>query len=351
LKFVKYLPEFGYEPTVVTVENGSYPATDESLLEDIPNGTRVIHTKTREPFEIYNLLRGKKGKSVEVGMGNLKGKRSLLKSIAAYIRANYFIPDARKGWNPYAIKAVKAQLSTDDYHAILTTGPPHSTHLVGQKIKNATGIKWVADFRDPWTSMYYNKFLPKTGRTKRKDAILESGVLKTADLTVVLSKGMAKEFEDRARQLHIIYNGYDPDDFNIDKEKLSGDPTKFTLSYIGNFKVNQNIQSLWLALKRAIREIPEFADTFALRTVGNVNTEIASSIVKHGLERYWERLPFVPHHDAIQYMKSASLLLQPIPMAENNAYILTGKMFEYLASRTPILAIGPMGGEADRLHV
>src|SRR5579863_2037050 len=159
LKFAKYLPEFGWEPIIITVKNGSYPYYDESLLKEISPSLRVYRTKTFEPFELYNLLRGKRGKSLPVVSFGAQ-RKTLFQSVTEYIRANYFIPDARKGWNPFAIKQGMEVLSNEKIDAMITTGPPHSAHLIGLKLKEKTGVKWIADFRDPWTGIFYNKLLP-----------------------------------------------------------------------------------------------------------------------------------------------------------------------------------------------
>lgn len=340
LKFCKYLVELGWEIEVITVENGSYPSTDSSLLDDVPEDLRVFRTKTIEPFAVYNALRGKSGKQVEVGMSNLKGKPSLFKRVSNYVRANFFVPDARVGWNTYAFPAAIKRIKAFQPDLIITTGPPHSTHLMGARLKSMFSLPWVADFRDPWTTIYYNAYLNRTPRTQEKDKSLEDQMLRTADGIVVASTGMQEEFEERTQRITFIPNGFDPKDFEQTATEI---PEKMRIAYVGNLKSNQNIDGLWLALSSLS---PEQRSSVELEITGNMAADVKESIASYQLEDLIEVKAFVPHREAIERMLNAHVLLLPIPQSENNKSILTGKLFEYLATRRPILAIGPTGGNA-----
>jgi len=344
LKFVKYFSSFGVHSTVLTVKNGSYSSEDVTLLNDIPMEVVTYKTRAIEPFKAYNLLRGKKGKSVEVGMGNIKNPTSVLGKVARYVRSNFFIPDARVGWNSYATKEAIKIIKKDGIDTIITTGPPHSTHLIGMYIKkNVEGIKWIADMRDPWTSIYYEKYLNRSEKSKARNQNLESRVLKTADHVVVVSKGMEDEFSDRAKSISTIPNGYDADDL---QRETVGVSNRFVISYIGNFKSSQNIASFWNSLSQLCEKNIAFREKFVLRLTGVINEEIRASIKEAGLEDNVEYEDFVKHDEAVKKMVASNLLYLPIPKAENNKMILTGKIFEYMASHTPILAIGPSDGNA-----
>ena len=346
LKFVKYLPELGWQPIILTVRNGSFPAEDPSLLEEVPAEVITYRARSWEPFAIYNWLRGKKGKQVEVGMGNIKGKSGWLARLANYIRANYFIPDARKGWNWFAAPKMKEIIQKHGIELVVTTGPPQSTHLLGLTLKSSMpGLSWMADFRDPWTSVYYNQLLNRTARANKKDQALESRVLRTADRVSVISEGMRREFEDRAKKIDVIYNGYDPEDM---PEQATAPAEKFILSYIGNFKHSQNIESFWKVLARLVSDHPR-GDDLRFRITGNVTPVVKQAIQLHGLSRHVEVQAFVPHREATRLMVESHVLYLPIPDIGNNRSIITGKIFEYLASRTPILAVGPVNGDAARL--
>jgi len=344
LKFVKYFSSFGVHPTILTVKNGSYSSVDASLMEDVPMEVTTFKTKAIEPFAMYNLLRGKKGKSVEVGMGNIKNPTSLFGKISRYIRSNYFIPDARVGWNSYATKEAINICKRDGIDTIITTGPPHSTHLIGMYLKNnVDGIKWIADLRDPWTSIYYEKYLKRSEKSARRNQELENDVLATADHIVVVSQGMEKEFQERAKSISVIPNGFDGADM---KASASGVSKKFAISYIGNFKSNQNIRVFWEALSQLCQEDIHFNKHFTLKLTGVVNEEIREAIGKNDLNRHVEYEDFVKHDIAVTKMVNSNLLYLPIPQAESNQLILTGKIFEYMASHTPILSVGPINGNA-----
>lgn len=343
LKFSKYLRDFGWEPIILTVENGSFPSIDSSLEKDIPEGLKVVKTKTFEPFQWYNMLKGKKGKSTGVGMVGMQ-EQSPLQKLALHIRANYFIPDARKGWKKYALKKAKSIIQEEGIEAIITTGPPHSAHLIGLDLKQQTNLPWVADMRDPWTTVFYNAFFPRTTSTKQKDKALEDKVLKNADGVVVVSNGLKQEFSDRNENISIIYNGFDETDMPLSMPQRN---KRFTISYVGNFKPNQNVNALWEILFEIKKEESDFADDLELFLTGNVDSSVVDAIGAHALENNLHLSAFVAHQEAVQRMMSADMLLFIIPKSERNKLIITGKLFEYLATGNPILGIGPVDGDAS----
>ena len=344
LKFAKYLPEFGWEPIIVTVANGSYPYYDESLLKEISPSLKVYRTKTFEPFEFYNLLKGKKGKAMPVVSVGSHQNKSFFQKISEYIRANFFVPDARMGWVSYAVKQAEEILKNEKIDAIITTGPPHSTHLIGLELKEKFGVKWIADFRDPWTEIFYNNILPRTESTKQKDKALETKVLETADLVTVISPGMKKEFENRAKKIAVVSNGYDEEDF-LNSEFRIQNSELFTIRYVGNLMASQNVENLW----RAISSLVTRHSSLRLEFIGRVDDLVKQSIAENGLNDCVSYIDFVEHRKAIQLMQEASLLLFVIPDVKDNALILTGKLFEYLASKTEIISFGPLNGNAAEI--
>lgn len=345
LKFSKYLPQFGIQPTIITVKNGSYPSTDASLLADVPEDLMVYHTATVEPFAMYNALRGKKGNSVEVGMGNLKGKPSLLSNVANYARANFFIPDARVGWNKSAYRKAFSLVQSEQFDCVITTGPPHSTHLVGEKLHRETGLPWIVDLRDPWTNIYYNAFLKRTEKTSKKDKALEDRVVGSASAVIVASPAMKDEFQDRANHIAFIPNGYDEEDLSSIKTTPR---ERFILAYTGNLKSNQNCTSLWQAVKE-LAEDSTFRAKFRLEITGNIDENIQREWKSVGINDIIRIQAFVPHQESINIMHSSHMLLLPIPQSAQNKGIITGKIFEYLASRRPILSVGPKDGNAAEI--
>ncbi len=340
LKFSKFLPEFGWEPIIITVENGSYPYYDESLLREISPALRMYRTKTFEPFEFYNLLKGKKGKVMPLVAVGANGNKSFFQRAAEFVRANFFIPDARKGWVPYAIKQAEEIIENEKIAAIITTGPPHSTHLIGLKLKEKYGIKWVADFRDPWTKIFYNKLLPRTSGTETKDKRMEEQVLSSADLVTVISPGLKAEFENEADNIRIIHNGYDGDDFN--KPLATKSQSRFILRYTGNLMSSQNPVKLWKVISELIQE----GNNITLECIGRVDIPIRQSIAEAGIEAHCIFKDFTDHRSAIALMQTSNMLLFIIPDVPDNGLIVTGKLFEYLASGTELISIGPVNGDA-----
>jgi hypothetical protein len=350
LKFARYLRDFGWEPVVVTPRNGSYPYTDPSLAADVPEDLEVIRTGTLEPFALYNRLTGKKGKAVGVAMTGYKDDASAVQRLAKWVRANAFIPDARVGWKRYAVAAARRRIAAGGIDAVITTGPPHSTHLAGRALKarpvGGRPLPWVADFRDPWTTVYYNAFFPRSARTERVDRGLETAVLREADHTVVISPGMGREFEDRARALSVIHNGFDEADLYAGERPAT---EHFRLAYVGNMKPNQQVPGLWRAAAEAAAASEAFRRDFRVRFTGSLDPGVEARIREAGLGAHLETEGFVDHAEATRRMALASMLLFVIPESADNGRILTGKVFEYLASGVRMLSVGPTDGDAARL--
>ncbi len=345
LKFVKYLEEFGWKAHILTVKDGTYSAIDHDLEKEVPENIPVHKTKTRNPFRFYNMLKGKKDGAVSVALININKKCSLIDRLAMHIRSNFFIPDARKGWIPFAYKEALSIIEEQNIDLVITTGPPHSTHLTGLKLKKKTGIKWLADLRDPWTTVYYNDMLPRSERTRRKDKRLEDEVLLNADAVSVVSPGMQKEFSDRNMNVHVVMNGFDLADMEETAVEALAD-TYFRLTYTGNFKPNQHIPDIWDGIIEMINENPDFSKNFRLQFVGNVDASAPTYFEERGFKNNLELISYVPHAEVTSLMSASDLLLFVVPQSRNNKLIITGKLFEYLASGTPLLSVGPVDGDA-----
>jgi glycosyltransferase involved in cell wall biosynthesis len=344
LKFAKYLAQYGWEPIIITVKNGSYPFYDQSLLKEVPSNVRVYRTKTLEPFEIYNRMRGEKGKTVAQAVVGPQPNKSLFQRFAEYIRANYFIPDARKGWRPYAIKQAEEILGKEKIDAIITTGPPHSTHLAGLALKRKYGLKWIADFRDPWTGIFYNNFLPRTSASREKDKRLEQEVLSEADATVVISTGMKEKFVGKAKKLEVIYNSYDDEKFL--KATWPTVPEKgFLFTYTGNLLTAQNVPALW----QALAEIKTNRPDVKLVIIGNADEVVKKSIVDASINDIVVYKSFMPHADVVNYMWHSQMLLFLLANVEDKKLLMTGKVFEYMPTGTEMMGIGPVDGSAQEV--
>jgi glycosyltransferase involved in cell wall biosynthesis len=349
LKFVKHLPEFGISPTVITVseKEGAYPIIDESLAADIPAGVRVIRTSTNEPFEFYKKLTGKK----EIPYGGFANERqeSMAQKLFKFLRGNLFIPDARVGWNKYAIRAASKLLAEEHFDAVFTTSPPHSSQLIGLALKEKFGIHWIADLRDPWTDIYYYKDLKHTAWAKNRDARYEREVIEKCDALLVTSSDTKRLFLAKAPQLDstkikVLPNGFDEEDFKIP----SAPPEDaFVITYTGTITETYNIEIFLKALSEIAARHPNIP--FRLRFVGKISAPIQQQLVTAGLQPITEVIPFVPHSESVKYLLTTTVLLMGIPDVENNFCILPGKLFEYLAANKPIICIGPLHSDADRI--
>ncbi len=344
LKFVKYLPDFGVRPFVLVPENPTYPILDETLANDVPDELNVFRSGTIEPFSAYSVLSGKDVSDSAKPTVHLK-EGSLLSKIGSWIRANIFVPDARAGWLLTARSKAASIIEEHDIDTIITTGPPHSVHFVGKYAKRKTGVRWIADFRDPWTQVYYNQMMPRTVLTEKIDSSLERSVLKSADEVIVISKSMA-EIQKRIvdRNYTVIPNGFDPKDFSQFRDQGRHQQDQQTIRHIGSIPEGSVPYGLLNALSRLGKN-----RGIEVEFVGNVNNTLKKKVSEEGLENCVHFKPYVPHEEAIRLMCHAGLLLLSIPRAEDNNLILTGKIFEYLGSGTPILLLGPVEGDAARI--
>ena len=345
LKFVKYLPQKGWDPVIYTPENGEMPVADPSLLKDIPPGITVLKTKIWEPYEWYKKFVGV-GSNEKINTGFLteKKKPGLAEKISVWIRGNFFIPDARCYWIQPSVRFLSSYLKQHKVDAIVSTGPPHSMHLIAMKVASTHGIPWLADFRDPWTNIDYYKDLMLSGKADRKHHQLEKEVITSANRVVVVGNTMKEEFETAYRRnVDVITNGFDPDDFPPSGKYRK---TGFTIAHIGSLVRSRNPDSLWKAISLLRREIPEFNSEIKIRLTGKVDVAVRTAIEASGLTDITSYVAYLPHDQVVTEQQNASLQLLLLNNTPNAKGILTGKLFEYMASGSPILAIGPPDGDA-----
>jgi glycosyltransferase involved in cell wall biosynthesis len=354
LKFVKYLKQFGWEPIVYTAQNPESPIIDESFFKDIPEGITILKQPIWEPYQLYKKLIGqKKEERVVSGFLQESGKKGLAQKLSLWLRGNVFIPDARKFWIKPSIKFLNSWLKENPVDAIVSTGPPHSMHLIARGIKKKTGLPWLADFRDPWVNIDFASDLAMSNYARNKNISLEKAVLQEADRIVVVSDFMAEEFQSKTEKpVSIITNGYDPDDFNIAPELLRKD-AYFSIVHTGSLNDRRNHPALWKAISDLRAKTPEFKSDFRLRLIGKNDISVKSSISAGGLDDCTEFIDYLPHQEIIAEQKSASVLLLSINNygASESGFFspkatLTGKLFEYLAAGRPILMVGPKDGQA-----
>jgi len=347
LKFVKYLPQFGWEPIVLTVENPDSPTEDLSLLEDIPQGCKVYKTKSLEPFEIYKKFTGKKSDEKITGDILLKNDDVSFKDkLAKWIRVNLFIPDAKIGWKKYAVKKGLDIIRDEKIDLIFTTSPPQTVALIGRKLAKLTGVKWVADFRDPWMEIVYYQNLNRSKITKAIDASLERKVMNDADTIVTISKDMADLIKGKAKnqKVVVIPNGFDETDF---ASVEFGRNDKFTIAYTGAMSKDRVPYPFISALKKLIYD--DGIKNIQMKFAGKFCPEFHELIEKENLSEFFDIQNFVPHKESTRILQSSDALLLVIDNVPDNKGFLTGKLFEYMGCKKPIFAIGPVDGDANKV--
>ena len=341
LKFVKYLPGYDIEPIVYIPENPTYPLIDNGLLSEVSDSTTIIKHKIVEPYAWASAFSKGSSKKISSGIIPAQKKQSLLQKAMLWVRGNLFIPDARVLWVKPSIKYLSAYIKENGIDTVITTGPPHSLHLIGLSLKKQLEIKWVADFRDPWTTIGYHKQLKLTTSAAKKHKDLESEVLNTADTILVTSPTTKKEFEAlTAKPIAVITNGYDVE--KVTKQPLD---EKFTLAHIGSFLSERNPKILWEALAELITENTDFKTSFELKLIGAVSREVLDAIDLNGLSGYVNNLGYVSHDEAIAAQRKSQVLLLVEIDSEETKCIIPGKLFEYMVSERPIVAIGPQGAD------
>ncbi|MBL4887940.1 MAG: glycosyltransferase family 4 protein [Flavobacteriaceae bacterium] len=340
LKFVKYLPEFSVNPIVYIPENPHYPLKDYSLVDEVPENVEFLKLPINEPYRWAGMF-SKKG-TIQMSKGIIsKQKQSWLERMLLWVRGNLFIPDARKAWVKPSVSYLKEYLKNNTIDVIITTGPPHSMHLIGLDLKKQLPVKWIADFRDPWTTIAYHKSLKLSKRSQQKHKDLEKQVLNTADCILVTSPRTKTEFKELTNQpIEVITNGFD-----IEKMPKQPVDSTFTIAHIGSFLSERNPEILWQVLLELITENQAFKTHFKLNLVGAVSEEVLNSISQYQLENYISIKGYVSHKEALKYQLSAQLLLLVEIDSPHTRAIIPGKLFEYLAAKRPVLAIGPEGSD------
>ena len=345
LKFVKYLRDFGIEPIVYIPENPDYPIVDNEIGKDLPSDIRVISRPIWEPYRLASFFSKKKSRKISSGIIPRKNP-SFIEKTMLWIRGNFFIPDARKFWIRPSVKFLNDFLEKEQIDTIITTAPPHSIHLIGLGLKEKNpNLRWLADFRDPWTNIGYHKDLRLTQKSQQKHISLEKKVLQTADDIIVTSFTTQEEFSQKTnRPIHIITNGYDT--LENPKAEVS---TQFSISHIGSLLSDRNPKVLWQVLAELVKENKEFAQDFELCLAGKVSDDIILEIEKSGLKKHLQLLGYLPHKEAIKLQQQSQILLLLEINREETQGIIPGKLFEYMVSDRPILAIGPTNWDAGKI--
>lgn len=344
LKNVRYLPEFGWEPIVLTVSNGQFPARDESLLEQVPDSTTVIRTKISEPYDIYRMFTGKKkGEAVDVNTIKKEGQKTTFKErVAEFIRATFFIPDARVGWLFTAKKMALEIIDKYGVEAIYSSSPPYTCSIIAKHAQKKRNIPWIAGFRDPWTEFISTPkrwFLPAA-----IDRRMEHSVFNEADYVECAWQGIIKDALDKYPDLDQnkfkhVPNGFDSNDF---PDSVTADNEKFTITYTGSLYGRRNPDSLFKAIRQLIDNNKIKHEDFNLRFVGRFGSEVVEMFEKSGFSESIETVSYVPHHESIRYLMKSDALLLIVDESKESEEIVPGKVYEYVGVKRPIIAIAPV---------
>lgn len=347
-RWLRWLPELakaGIGTTVITTRDGDYPEIDESLLQQVPPEVKVIRTRTPRSGRLWKLLQGRKSQ-LPHGSLSYGEQDSAFKKAMIWIRLNLIIPDLRIMWNPAAYRAAVDQIRIAPPDIVITTGPPHSTHLTGLKLTQRFKLRWIADWRDPWSEVYYLKLNPPGRLSLKYHKHLERKVVETADLNLVVSQSIADRLPPGNKT--VIYNGFDEFEMKALAAELQSAQTQgdglFRIKFIGQLTAGQDLATILKVISEALQD-----KEFELSFIGTRLSAEHRKLIKTSLPDKVRFKDFVPHSEALKEMMTAELLILLINYYEGFEGMLTTKLFEYLGSGTAILALGPHGGEAEQI--
>jgi len=338
LKFSKYLRDFNIEPVIYTVDNPSYPINDTSLESEIPLGLEVLKQPIFEPNSLLSIFGNNKKKE---SAGFLNPNPTLLGRFFQYVRANYFIPDARKFWIKPSVKFLSNYLKNNEIEVVITTGPPHSMHIIGLALRDKFKIKWISDFRDPWTEIDYFQQLPLTKKANKKHHQLEQEVLEKSDMVIVVGETMKKKFLKHNHNIEVLTNGFDSYENSLTIELDSN----FSITHVGLMNADRNPTILWEVLYEISSENIDFKNNLRIKFIGKIDDTVIQDIQVFNPKNI-VRIPYLDHEEVRKYQASSQVLLLSINHVPSAKGIITGKIFEYLQAKRPILGIGPEDGDA-----
>ncbi|MBL7076052.1 MAG: glycosyltransferase [Kiritimatiellae bacterium] len=353
-KFCKYLPELGWEPVVLTVANGNYPAQDESLLAEVAQIEKVYRAPSLEPHVLYNGLarlvkRAPKGRSGSENATSDRGP-SRLHRLGELVRLNLFVPDSRIGWRRSARRKGLEIIAREQPDLIFSSSPPYTPHLIASDLKKVTGLPWVVDFRDPWLENHAYNTAPRLGFIKQWNRKLETRVLQKADHVLAANPGiknfaMMKLGEDQQGKFQVITNGYDVEDVRPAIRPLP----RFTVSYYGTVYPQGFPMELFEGMRELIDADPAFAGDFHFRIIGSISPNVRASVEQTVPATNLTVSDYIPHSDMIDQLYETQALVVVLNDFVNNHVYAPGKIYEYLPSGNPILGIGPANGDAAAL--
>ncbi|NWG29553.1 MAG: glycosyltransferase [Ignavibacteriaceae bacterium] len=357
LKVIKHLYTFGWIPSVLTVDEDTFSQKDYTFLNEIPEDVKVIRAKSIEPFNVYKKLVGKsKNEQLIVSETISTINKNFGHRLSVWIRMNLFIPDARIGWYFPAVKAATDFLNKENINAIVSVGPPHTTHLIGKKIASKFSIPHIPVFIDPWVDISYYKNFKRSKMTLSIDNRLEKSVLQNSAAAIFVTETMKKDYENKypaiKNKSYVLYWGYSEEDFRMndlsgealaktDGRWKTGEGKEEVILHAGNIFDYQNPKKFWRTLKNQINNGRKLKLVF----IGTVSSEIKQSIENAGLNSYTEYKGFLPYKEMLQEMMKANYLL----VCATEPRHVPGKLFEYLRAGKPIIAFGDGNEEVKKI--
>ncbi len=350
LKFVKYLPEFGWHPVVLTARGKDYLLRDDSLMDEIDPSIPVYRVPAIDLYDLYLRCtqKGEKGapdlSAIAAGEKQIEGA---LHRLALLVRACLFIPDARIGWLPHAVIRARSIIKKEKIKIIFASSPPFTTALIGALVSSLMKLPWVSDYRDPWTQAYF--YFPRPKISRIFEEFLEKLSLRSASFVISINNrildGLHLKYGLPVKEREaVIPNGYDPEDFkNIDPVK----DKHFTITYTGTLNSRMHPASFLEAVARLCESEPDFKRKVRINFIGRIGEDILPQFDDHRLRGNVRLIDHLSHRQCLRYTLGADLLLLLIPEYEGNELIVTGKLFEYLRSGNPIICMSTSGDAAD----
>lgn len=352
LKYAKYLPQYGWQPHILTVPPESHEVKDETFLDELPECAVIRHAKIFEPYDLYRKLTGNKNKYIDVNSIKKEGrKKSFTEKFAEFVRSAFFIPDARMFWRINAVREGVRFIRECGIDAIYSSGPPYTCELIGRDIKRKTGLPWITGPRDPWTGYISAPERPFPARNI--DRAFERSVWREADAADaawpgIIEDAISKYPELEARRDHFFHNpnGFDPDDYPPSTSTETG---RFVLTYTGSLFGKASPEFILKALEKLVSAGKIKLEDFLFRVIGRYGDIERSMLEKTSVRDSVEMLPYLPHKKSVEYLMKSDALLMLCSGTDYTEYIVPGKLYEYMGAGKPIISISPETGKVAEI--